>query len=127
MRTNSIEERAEKIKRALAWQSIPDEELDEFIEENYRDPFPPGYLIEERRLLAGMDKEELAGLLLMTMNEYQEIISGELPIDSGQALVLHLVLGIPQEAWLKLEDRYRKSLAEKENEGGKEGHSPLME
>lgn len=74
-------------------------------------PIPTGETVLEGIEYLGMTKHELAENIGMSPQSLDELIEGEMPVTQQIAEELEQVLGIPAYMLVKLEERYRRTLA----------------
>ena len=72
---------------------------------------PPGFTLEEELKAHRMSQRELAAKIGRPPQVISEIIHGKKAITAETALDLEAALGIPAYLWLRLEARYRLTLA----------------
>ncbi|HZO75848.1 MAG TPA: HigA family addiction module antitoxin [Ktedonobacteraceae bacterium] len=75
----------------------------------------PGETLLEALETIGMSQAELARRMGRPVKTINEIVQGEAAITAETALQLEQVLHIPASFWLKREQQYRESLAEKQH------------
>jgi len=67
---------------------------------------PPGWTVAELMQKRGLTPDELATNLELTLEEFQQLLSGKLPIDQTLASKLEQALGAPAGFWLALQHSY---------------------
>jgi HTH-type transcriptional regulator / antitoxin HigA len=77
---------------------------------------PPGATLEELLDERGMSQAELAERTGRSKKHINEIVQGKAPITAETALQLELVLGVSARFWLDREQRYRESIARRDEE-----------
>ena len=74
-------------------------------------PIPPGETILEGIEYHGITRKELARKTGLSAQAVDELILGELPMTERIAEELEKSLGIPARMLIRLEERYRRTLA----------------
>ena len=74
-------------------------------------PIPPGETVLEGMEHHGISVQELAERISLSPQSLDELIKGEIPITQQIAEKLENVLGIPAYMLVRLEERYRQTLA----------------
>ncbi len=74
-------------------------------------PIPPGETVLEGIEYHGMTRRELAQKIGLSPQSLDELIEGAIPMTQRIAEELQSVLGIPAYMLLRLEERYRRTLA----------------
>lgn len=84
---------------------------------------PPGDTIQD--MIDEMNRRDgncrntfhIALCLLLSMEDTEKLLAGDLEIDEELALKLHLFLGSTKEFWLKREENYRENLKKSRENG----------
>ena len=72
---------------------------------------PPGFTIKEQLEDRAIKQKEFALRMEMSEKHISKLINGEVLLTTDMAVRLEMVLGIPAQFWLNLENIYREKLA----------------
>ncbi|MGL6100415.1 MAG: helix-turn-helix transcriptional regulator [Fusobacteriaceae bacterium] len=68
----------------------------------------PGVTIKDELEFAGISMEEFSDKMLLSLEECNDLLNGEMVITLSVALKLERVLEIPARVWINLELEYRQ-------------------
>lgn len=72
--------------------------------------FPPGATVKEQLIDRGMNQKEFAVRMGMSEKHISKLINGEVQLTIDMARRLEMVLGLPTQFWLNLENIYREKI-----------------
>ena len=71
---------------------------------------PPGYTIKERLKGRNINLNDFIAKMNMPKEDVELLIEGKIKLTNNLASKLELILGLPKQFWINLENNYRNKL-----------------